>query len=283
MITFLSSKVSPTIANGGVLRTKGALFATGQRGAARVNGSRTAIGRGMPSCGEPGPPERHRASPGSRDGRHSGDVVLAGRHTVRCPGRGPMASSAPSCLHGFPDQPEGQAGRIALPGEQAGRLPGARLGRLPAGARHLLLDQAPGGGDLLLGVEGVDRLADLLALDAAAPELGGKRPPGQPAAMVPGLDPGPGERRVVDQASVGEPAQHGFGGFGGHAAAAASPAPAAPWSWAPAVSSRRQISLAWASGSAVAGGRCCLRDLRRWLRGRRLCVARPWTVTPGAA
>ena len=74
-------------------------------------------------------------------------------------------------LHGFPDQPEGQAGRIALPGEQARHPAGPGLGRLPAGARHLLLDQAPGGGDLLLGVEGVDRFADFLTVDTAAPEL----------------------------------------------------------------------------------------------------------------
>jgi hypothetical protein len=37
--------------------------------------------------------------------------------------------------------------------------------------------------------------------------------------MVPGLHPGPRERRVVDQAGVGEPAQHGLGGIIGHAAA----------------------------------------------------------------
>jgi len=37
--------------------------------------------------------------------------------------------------------------------------------------------------------------------------------------MVPGLHPGPCERRVVDQAGVGEPAQHGLGGIVGHAAA----------------------------------------------------------------
>jgi hypothetical protein len=35
--------------------------------------------------------------------------------------------------------------------------------------------------------------------------------------MVTGLHPGPRERRVVDQAGVGEPAQHGLGGIGGHA------------------------------------------------------------------
>jgi len=37
--------------------------------------------------------------------------------------------------------------------------------------------------------------------------------------MVPGLHPGPRERRVVDQAGVGEAAQHGLGGIGGHATA----------------------------------------------------------------
>ena len=37
--------------------------------------------------------------------------------------------------------------------------------------------------------------------------------------MVPGLHPGPRERRVVDQAGVGEPAEHGLGGIGGHATA----------------------------------------------------------------
>ena len=34
--------------------------------------------------------------------------------------------------------------------------------------------------------------------------------------MVPGLHPGPRERRVIDQAGVGEPAEHGLGGIGGH-------------------------------------------------------------------
>ena len=37
--------------------------------------------------------------------------------------------------------------------------------------------------------------------------------------MVPGLHPGPRERRVVDQAGFGEPAEHGLGGVGGHATA----------------------------------------------------------------
>jgi hypothetical protein len=36
---------------------------------------------------------------------------------------------------------------------------------------------------------------------------------------VPGLDPGPRERRVIDQAGVGEPAEHGLGGIGGHTTA----------------------------------------------------------------
>jgi hypothetical protein len=37
--------------------------------------------------------------------------------------------------------------------------------------------------------------------------------------MVPGLHPGPRERRVVDQAGFGEPAQHGLGSIVGHATA----------------------------------------------------------------
>jgi hypothetical protein len=37
--------------------------------------------------------------------------------------------------------------------------------------------------------------------------------------MVPGLHPGPRERRVVDQAGLGEPAEHGLGGVVGHATA----------------------------------------------------------------
>ena len=37
---------------------------------------------------------------------------------------------------------------------------------------------------------------------------------------MPGLDPGPGERRVVDQAGIGKAPEHGFGGCGWHAAAA---------------------------------------------------------------
>jgi hypothetical protein len=37
-----------------------------------------------------------------------------------------------------------------------------------------VLDQAPGGGGFLLRVEGVDGLADFLAVDTAAPELGGQ-------------------------------------------------------------------------------------------------------------
>src|SRR5271165_3713115 len=96
------------------------------------------------------------------------DVVLRGdiRFGVQVEADGVVRAFG---LHGFPDEPEGQARWIALPGEQAGRLPGARLGRPPAGTRHLLLDQAPGGGDLLLRVEGVDRLPDLLAVYAAAP------------------------------------------------------------------------------------------------------------------
>jgi len=36
--------------------------------------------------------------------------------------------------------------------------------------------------------------------------------------VVPGLHPGPRERRVIDQAGVGEPAEHGLGGVGRHAA-----------------------------------------------------------------
>jgi hypothetical protein len=35
--------------------------------------------------------------------------------------------------------------------------------------------------------------------------------------MVPGLHPGPGERRVVDQAGFGEPAEYGLGGIVGYA------------------------------------------------------------------
>jgi len=37
--------------------------------------------------------------------------------------------------------------------------------------------------------------------------------------MVPGLHPGPRERRVVDQTGFGEPAEHGLGGIVGHATA----------------------------------------------------------------
>jgi hypothetical protein len=36
--------------------------------------------------------------------------------------------------------------------------------------------------------------------------------------MVPGLHPGPRERRVVDQAGFGEPAEHDLGGVVGYAA-----------------------------------------------------------------
>src|SRR2546423_8101032 len=77
-------------------------------------------------------------------------------------------------LHGLPDQPEGQAGRVALPGQHARRLPDAGLRWPAAGARQLALDQLPGGRDFLLGVERVDRRADLLVLDAVAPQLGGQ-------------------------------------------------------------------------------------------------------------
>src|ERR1700730_14350406 len=73
--------------------------------------------------------------------------------------------ACPPLLHDCPDQPEGQARRVTLPGEHGGPLPGAGLVRTAAGTRHLLLDQAPGGGDFLLGVKGVDGLADLLVLD----------------------------------------------------------------------------------------------------------------------
>jgi len=83
-----------------------------------------------------------------------------------------------------------------------------------------VLDQAPGGGDFLFRVENVDRLADFLGLDSALTELSGQRSPGQAAAVVPGLDPGAGKRRVVDQANVGEAAKHGLGGLARHAAAA---------------------------------------------------------------
>ena len=76
-------------------------------------------------------------------------------------------------LQDFLDQAEDQAGRIALPGQRARRPPDAGFRRLAAGGRHLLLHQAPGGGDLLLGVEGIHRLADLLGRDALTAKLGG--------------------------------------------------------------------------------------------------------------
>jgi hypothetical protein len=56
-------------------------------------------------------------------------------------------------------------------------------------------------------------------LDAVAPQLGGEGALRQPAAVVPGLDPGPGERGVVDQPGIGEAVQDGFGGLVGDAAA----------------------------------------------------------------
>ena len=69
-----------------------------------------------------------------------------------------------------------------------------------------------------LGVDERHRLADDLAGDPPAAKLGGERAAGQAAAGVPGVDPGRGERAVVDEADLGEAGQDRGGGVVGDAA-----------------------------------------------------------------
>src|SRR5690349_25136429 len=91
--------------------------------------------------------------------------------------------------------------------------------RAPPGRPEPLRHQPPCRLELLVVTERADRRAYLLRGDTALAELGGKRPAGETTAVVPGLDPCLGERGVVDQPYLGEPAQDGLRDLVRHPAA----------------------------------------------------------------
>src|SRR3954447_20134575 len=116
----------------------------------------------------------------------------------------------------LPDDGEGQPGRVSLPGEQPGQTPGrGDLVDAVQGA-ELLADQVAGGLLLQRRVEVVQRGACGRVVDTLASQLLGQGPPGQAAAALPALDPGPGERLVVDQPDLAEPVEQPLGQLVGH-------------------------------------------------------------------
>ena len=126
----------------------------------------------------------------------------------------------PLLLQRLADHLVGQPGRVALAGKHADQVtdPG-REGASPGGLDPFG-DQPAGGRDLLLGAERGDCGTHFVNGDAPLAQLGGQRPPGQPAAVMPGLDPGPGERGIVDQPDLGEPAEDRLRDIVRHPAAA---------------------------------------------------------------
>ena len=126
-------------------------------------------------------------------------------HRGRCPRR-PAPPGRPAS-RARPGSPCGPACRRA-----GGRGPGWSSRRVDA---QPAVDELPGGALLGLGVDDRDRLADDLAVDPPPAQLGGERPAGQPAAGVPGVDPGRGERASsmsptsVNRSSTGSAASSG--------------------------------------------------------------------------
>ena len=80
----------------------------------------------------------------------------------------------------------------------------------PSGRPEPLRHQPPRRRELIGVAEGADRRAYLVGGDTPLAELGGERPAGEAPAVVPGLDPCLGERGVVDQPYLGEPAKDGL-------------------------------------------------------------------------
>ena len=117
------------------------------------------------------------------------------------------------------DHPEGDPGWVALAGEHPGE-PADRGGAVdPLHRAELAADQDPGGGVLVLLVDLGERLLGDLVGDALAAQLLRERAAGQPLAGLARLDPGAGERRVVDEADLLEPVEQPLPHLLGHALA----------------------------------------------------------------
>ena len=86
----------------------------------------------------------------------------------------------------------------------------------PLHGPQLLAHERPGRGLLVVGIDLVQRPARDLVVDPLAAQLVRQRAPRQPLAGWRRLDPGPGERLVVDQADLGEPVEQALGQLARH-------------------------------------------------------------------
>lgn len=125
------------------------------------------------------------------------------------------ARPAPPCPPLFLQRPahhaQGHALAVPLAGEHARKTAQPFVPVQAPGGPELAGDELPGGLLLLLGVELPDGFVDHRRVHALGPQLTDQRAAGEPAAVVPGLDPGIGERGVVDQPDVLEAGQHLLG------------------------------------------------------------------------
>jgi len=144
-----------------------------------------------------------------------------------------------SLLECLADNPVRQARRVALPGQHPCEPPYPDLDWLPRSAVEPALDERPGGGQFGLGGELGDGRLDVAALHPALIQLGRQGTAAKATAMMPGLHPGVRKHGVVDQAHLGEPAEHCIGRILRH-----SPAPEGRGELGPGSRSRRQLAEA---------------------------------------
>ncbi|EGJ74348.1 putative protein recA [Streptomyces sp. Tu6071] len=153
----------------------------------------------------PAPP-RDRPPPGGT----ARPVTSASRFRPLHPVR-ELLQFLPLRLQRLPYDPQSQALRVSLAGEHP-REPAQALVTVESACRpQLPVDEFAGGRLLPLGVELPHRLVDEAALDALGPQLPRQGAAGESPAVVPGLDPGPGESGVVDEADLLEARKHLFG------------------------------------------------------------------------
>ncbi len=110
----------------------------------------------------------------------------------------------------LPDDLDRQPGRVSLASENTRKPPNPGPAVEATGRRQPSGDQRPRRRQLGLRCELAYCGVQVVFLDTSATQLMGEGPPRQPTTGVPGVDPGPGEGRVIDETDLGEPAQDSF-------------------------------------------------------------------------
>ena len=153
------------------------------------------------------------AAVGPAGGRIRGRVGRSGRAVRTRPGRSRQGRPARPGRCPRPPAPRGPPGPRARAGSPCGRASRPAGGPGPAGrAGGCAASRRPTSARAVRSSVAGSRVATaspaVPLVDAAAAELGGERPAGEPAPGVPGAHPRLRERPVVDEPDLGEPPEH---------------------------------------------------------------------------